>query len=157
MNSSNQNPEIKILFDNPLMFEPKNFQGLDKVCGLYFIFLSERIISYPFKDSKLIYIGMSEKLTNSISSRLSCHFDGSSKNVGISSFKRVDQLRFTYLNFESLRAVWSQRIEFLESHFIQDFVAKFGVYPICNNKTGFPDFDKIKNNPLEINWDYFTR
>lgn len=157
MSNFSQNPEIKILFDIPLSYEPKNFQSLSKVCGLYFIFLSDRIVSYPFKDSKLIYIGMSEKLTNSISSRLGCHFDGSSKNVGLSNFRRVDHLRFTYLNFETLRTVWSQRIEFLESYFIQDFVAKFGVYPICNNKTGFPDFDKIKNNPLNINWDYFSR
>lgn len=117
--------------------------------------LTQRSIAYPFGDSKLIYIGMSERTTNSILTRLGSHLDGTSGNLGISNFKKVDALRFTYLNFDVLRSFWSQRIEDLESYFLQDFVKSFGVYPICNNKTGFPDFDNLKNSSLTIDWHYF--
>ena len=148
---------LKIYFDEPKGFEPRNFASLGKICGLYFIFLTKRSINYPFKNSKLVYIGMSEKRTNSIASRLACHFDGTSKNIGLTNFKQVDDLRFVYLNFDTLKSFWSQRVEDLESFFIQDFVKEFGVYPICNNKTGFPDFDEKRNNPLSIDWEYFSR
>ena len=46
---------------------------------------------------------------------------------------------FTHLNFEMLRRLWKQSIEDLESYFILDFVRLYGVYPICNNKTGVVD------------------
>lgn len=151
------NVNLIINFDNPKLFDPKNFSDLGKVCGLYFIFLTARTVEYPFKESKLIYIGMSEKRTNSIASRLGSHFDGTSKNIGLTNFRKVDSLRFTYLNFDVLKTFWSQRIEDLESFFIQDFVKEYGVYPICNNKTGFPDFDLANNSPLEIDWAYFSR
>ena len=148
---------LKINFDNARIFDPKGFSGLEKVRGLYFIFLTNRIVQYPFNDSRLIYIGMSEKTSNSIFSRLMNHFDGTSRNLGISNYKSVDQLLFTHLNFDSIQLFWSQNVEDLESYFIQDFVKKFGVYPICNNKTGFPDFDPKKISALEIDWNYFTR
>ncbi len=62
---------------------------------------------------------------------------------------------FTYINFEMLRKIWDHRIEDLESYFILDFVEKYGVYPICNNKSGYEILHKIVKADLLINWSYF--
>jgi hypothetical protein len=142
-------------FDRPLVFEPRSFENLDNVVGIYFIFLTARKIAYPFKESRLIYIGMSEKRTNSIASRLANHFEGRSGNFGLQNYRKVDNVKFTYLNFEIIQPMWKQRIEDFESYLLQDFVQRFGVYPICNNKTGFPEFLITGEKPIEINWDYF--
>ena len=79
---------------------------------------------------------MSEK-TNSIGKRLSGHYDGTSGNEGLLNYRKTDGLYFTYLNFEMLKKTWGYRIEDLESYFILDFMDKYGVYPLCNNKSGF--------------------
>ena len=54
-----------------------------------------------------------------------------------------------------LKSFWQLRIEDLESYFILNFVENYGVYPICNNKTGF----EVLKNDLEvdilIDWNYF--
>lgn len=148
---------FKINFDKWQDFDPRNTKPLMGVCGLYFIFLREIEISYPFKKSRLIYIGMSEKKTNSIGKRLSDHFEGISGNEGIVNYKNTEGLYFTYLNFEMLKQIWKHRIEDLESYFILDFLDKYGVYPICNNKSGF----EIKKHDvpivLEIDWKYFEK
>ena len=147
---------LKINFDSPLAFIRENFRNLNKVCGLYLIFLPKRKITYPYKESRLIYIGMSEKSTNSISKRLTSHYEGNSGNWGLQNYRKVDSLLFTYINFESVRLFWSTRIEDLESLFILSFVKKFGVYPICNNKTGSPDFPDDLESLLNIDWNYFS-
>lgn len=138
-------------------FDPEYFKPLIGICGLYFLFLKETEIPYPYSKSRLIYIGMSEKKTNSIGKRLSDHFGGTSGNEGISNYRKAEGLYFTYINFEMLKKVWLHRIEDLESYFILDFLDKYGVYPICNNKTGF----EILNNEIkvgfEINWFYFEK
>ena len=103
-------PEIKVYFEEPKPFELKHIRPLAGIVGLYFIFLDSIPINYPFKHSKLIYIGMSEKLTNSIGVRLSGHYDGKSKNVGIQSYKQVDKVWFTYINIEMLSHIWSFRV-----------------------------------------------
>jgi len=148
---------FKINFDKPLDFELWNIKPLMGICGLYFIFLRETEIPYPFRKSRLIYIGMSEKKTNSIGKRLSDHFDGISGNEGIVNYKNTEGLYFTYLNFEMLKQIWKYRIEDLESYFILDFLDKYGVYPICNNKSGF----EIKKHDvpitLEVDWKYFEK
>jgi len=147
--------EVTIYFDEPKKFELANIKPLNGIAGLYFISSQSIDIQYPFDKSKLLYIGMSEKKTNSIASRLSGHFDGKSKNIGLSNYRKVEPLLFTYINFEMLQNIWQYRIEDLESYFILNFVEHFGVYPICNNKTGF----EIRNNKLDtyfkIDWDYF--
>ena len=147
---------LKINFDNPLNFESSNFRDLTSVCGLYLIFLPERKISYPFGCSRLIYIGMSEKVTNSISKRLMSHYEGKSGNFGLKNYRASDGLKFTYINFEIVKSFWSKRIEDFESAFILNFVEKYGVYPICNNKTGFPELSKEQETLLDIDWNYFN-
>jgi hypothetical protein len=146
---------IKIFFDEPNPFELGNIKPLAVIMGVYFIFLTKTEIQYPFKKSRLIYIGMSEKRTNSIGKRLSGHYDGTSGNPGLVNYRKVERLYFTYINFEMLKNTWQYRVEDLESYFILDFVKHYGVYPICNNKTGF---EILKNElviTLEIDWPYF--
>jgi len=146
---------IKIFFSDSKRFDMQNIKPLKRIIGLYFIFLTDTEIQYPFKKSRLIYIGMSEKRTNSIGNRLSGHYDGQSGNMGIVNYKKVEQLNFTYINFEMLKKIWTLRIEDLESYFILDFVKHYGVYPICNNRTGF---EILKDEPkinFQIYWNYF--
>lgn len=147
--------KLKIFFDNPMLFNPNNIRPLNGIAGLYFIFSESIDISYPFQQSKLLYIGMSEKKTNSIGNRLLGHFDGKSKNVGLQNYKKVTDLFFTYINFDLLRSRWEYRIEDLESYFILDFVEKHGVYPICNNKSGLDIMNNSIKTHFYIDWDYF--
>jgi hypothetical protein len=147
--------EVTIYFDSPKPFLIANIKPLNGIAGLYFIFSQSIDIQYPFKKSKLLYIGMSERKTNSIASRLSGHFDGKSKNIGLTNYRKVEPLLFTYINFEMLQNIWHFRIEDLESYFLLNFVEHFGVYPICNNKTGFEILNNTLSTSFKIDWDYF--
>lgn len=149
------NDHLKIYFDIPMPFNPENIRPLNGIAGLYFIFSKIIDIKYPFQESKLLYIGMSEKKTNSIGSRLLGHFDGKSKNVGLLNYRKVTDLYFTYINFDLLRSRWDYRIEDLESYFILDFVENYGVYPICNNKSGLDIMNNTIKTHFNIDWDYF--
>jgi hypothetical protein len=150
------NNEVKIYFDSPKTFEPTNIKPLNGIAGLYFIFSQSIQIQYPFKTSKLLYIGMSERKTNSIGSRLLGHYEGKSKNVGLLNYRKTEPLLFTYINFEMLKSIWDFRIEDLESYFILNFVDEFGVYPICNNKTGSEILDNTIKTDFKIDWKYFN-
>ena len=147
--------ELKLFFDRPKTFEIQNIKPLKGLTGLYFIFNNKTKIQYPFKKSRLLYIGMSEKKTNSIESRLTGHFEGKSKNFGLVNYRKMAQLYFTHINFEMLRKFWNFRIEDLESYLILDFVEKYGVYPICNNKSGYEILDKKLKANFIIDWQYF--
>ena len=149
--------QYKINFDKRQDFELRNIKPLMGICGLYFIFLKETEIPYPFGTSRLIYIGMSEKKTNSIGKRLSGHYDGTSGNEGLLNYRKTEGLYFTYFNFEMLKRIWSYRIEDLESYFILDFLDKYGIYPICNNKSGFEIKKYDIPITLEIDWKYFEK
>jgi hypothetical protein len=147
--------EVTIYFDSPKLFEANNIKPLNGIAGLYFIFSQSIEIQYPFQKSKLLYIGMSERRTNSIGNRLLGHFDGKSKNLGLVNYRKVEPLFFTYINFEMLKSLWQFRIEDLESYFILDFVEQFGVYPICNNKSGFEIQNQTLISSFKIDWKYF--
>lgn len=147
--------EVTIYFDNPKSFEPSNIKPLNGITGLYFIYSQSIEVQYPFDKSKLLYIGMSERKTNSIGSRLLGHFDGKSKNVGLTNYRKIEPLLFTYINFEMLKSIWQFRIEDLESYFILNFVENYGVYPICNNKTGFEILNNTLSTSFKIDWNYF--
>jgi len=148
---------IKVFFDKPKRFETRNIRQLMGITGLYFIFLANTVIQYPFGQSSLIYIGMSEKKSNSIGSRLVGHLDGRSGNVGILNYTKVYQVFFTYLNSQMLKKMWPYKIEDLESYFIADFADKYGVHPICNNKTSLEISHKDLNVNLVIDWSYFEQ
>jgi len=155
MNISEEIVSLKIFFDGPKIFKIQNIKPLVGLTGLYFIFNDKTRIQYPFKTSRLLYIGMSEKKTNSIGSRLTEHFEGKSKNWGLINYGKTEKLYFTYINFEMIRKFWNNRIEDLESYFILDFVEKYGVYPICNNKSGYEILDKKLKANFIIDWTYF--
>ena len=147
--------ELKLFFDTPKPYDISNIRSVVGLIGVYFIFTEKTHIQYPFDKSRLLYIGMSEKRTNSIGKRLGDHFDGTSKNLGLINYKKSNRLFFTYFNFEMLRKFWNQSIEDLESYIILDFVNYFGVYPICNNRTGF-EIQKISlKTDFIIDWSYF--
>ncbi len=146
---------LQIYFDTPKQFELSNIKPLKGIVGLYFICTTDTLIQYPFKKSRLLYIGMSEKKTNSIGSRLTGHFEGKSKNVGLVNYRKIEPLFFTYINFEMLKSFWQLRIEDLESYFILNFVENYGVYPICNNKTGFEVLKTDLEVDISIDWNYF--
>ena len=148
---------IKIYFDPGKDFEMRNIKPLLGITGLYFIFLTKTRIQYPFKKSRLLYIGMSEKRTNSIGTRLLGHYDGKSGNVGLMNYRKREPLFFTYINFEVLKNVWQHRIEDLESYFILNFVHTYGVYPICNNRTGLEILKSDITVKLDIDWPFFNK
>ncbi len=54
--------QYKINFDKQQDFELRNIKPLMGICGLYFIFSRETEIPYPFGKSRLIYIGMRDRL-----------------------------------------------------------------------------------------------
>ncbi len=149
------NKTVTIYFDSPMPFEVQNIKPLNGIVGLYFIFSSTIQIQYPFDKSRLLYIGMSEKRTNSIGSRLIGHFKGKSKNTGLVNYRKIEPLWFTYINIDMLKNIWDFRVEDLESYFILDFVEQYGVYPVCNNKTGFEILNNKIKTDLKIDWSYF--
>jgi len=123
--------QYKINFDQYKEFKPKNINLLIGLRGLYFISLKKTEIPYPFRKSRLIY--------------------------GLINYRKVEGLYFTYLNFEMLKKIWNYRIEDLESYFILDFVNNYGIYPICNNKSGFEVLKKDLNLNFKIDWKYFEK
>ena len=147
--------EFKIYFDQPIPLETSNIKLLTGTVGLYFIFTKDLPISYPFKPSRLLYIGMSEQKASSISHRLTRHYDGG-HNIGLKNYRRDRPLYFTILNFEMIQRFWGLRVGNLESYFILDFVEKFGVFPICNNTTGSETFQVKRQADFKIDWDYFN-
>lgn len=124
--------------------------------GLYFIFLVDLQIPYPFKKSRLIYIGMSESRQNSIGNRLRGHWSGQSGNLGIMNYSQNHEVRFTYHPLQLLRVLGTDNLFELESFFLSDFLREFGSYPICNNQSGvsFPE-TALSNKKVEVQWDYF--
>ena len=153
----NVDRKIRINFDPMQDFVTANIKPLTGICGLYFISLPKTDIPYPFAESRLVYIGMSEKRTNSIGKRLQEHFDGTSGNEGLRNYREREGLVFTYLNFQMLARLWEHRVEDLESYFILDFLRLYGVYPICNNKSGFEVRQHDLNVTFDIDWSFFEK
>ena len=143
---------FKLNFPSLKEFSQSELRGLIGVVGLYFVALKSDGIKYPFGSSRLLYIGMSERQTNSVGSRLLEHFSGASGNLGIYNYRKRYETVFTHLNFESTKEIWQRSVEDLESYFILDFVRTYGVYPICNNKSGYPDLSAFPKNYFQIDW-----
>ena len=137
-------------------FNTNNFAVLSGYTGLYFIFLDNLLIPYPYNSSPLIYIGMSESSLNSIGNRLKDHLSGRSNNQGIKGYYQKWGLSFTYLDYEFLKHVFSTiRIEPIETYFLEDFAQEYGTYPICNNKRGFAENMPNLSQKPQIEWRFF--
>jgi len=149
--------DIKIYFEEGKKFDIRNIKPLAGIVGLYFIYNTNIEIQYPFHKSKLIYIGMSEKRTNGIGKRLQGHLERTSGNDGLINYRKANDLKFTYINFEMLKKMWSLSIESLESYFILSFLKRYGVYPICNNKTGYDVQQVSLESHLLIDWGFFEQ
>lgn len=126
--------------------------------GLYFVFLEDLWIRYPFRASRLIYIGMSESRQNSIGNRLRDHMTGQSGNPAIVNYARTHRVGFTTLASELLGALGERKMQETESLFLQDFLEHHGSYPICNNQSGisFPEADSAKE-VFTVDWSFFEK
>lgn len=137
-------------------FNLNNFSILVGSVGLYFIFLKDLQIPYPFKNSHLIYIGMSESRNNSIGNRLRDHLSGRSGNTGIIGYRRKWELYFTYLEDGFLKQIFpNETMESIETYFLEKFANEFGVYPICNNRRGSVKSIPLIHSIVKIDWDAF--
>lgn len=123
--------------------------------GVYFIFLTDLRIAYPFHPSGLIYIGMSESRQNSIAMRLRGHLTGQSGNLGISNYAKNHQVKFTTYSFEVLRNYGNDNLFDIESFFLSDFLEKHGAFPICNGQAGHQLSTPEKNIAARVEWSFF--
>lgn len=125
--------------------------------GLYFLYLKDLRIPYPFQGSRLIYVGMSESKQNSIGNRLKGHKTGQSGNAGIMNYAKRYRVRFTFHSQQILETLGSKNVLELESYFLEDFLSNYGSYPICNNQSGtsFPE-TRLSPAAIRINWEYFS-
>lgn len=124
--------------------------------GIYFIFLSDRGILYPFRESRLIYIGMSESKQNSIGNRLRGHLTGQSGNEGIKNYAKQYPVKFTYHSLGVLRALGSDDLFEIESFFLSEFLRYAGSYPICNGQAGIErKGSSWKLEDKRVDWSFF--
>jgi hypothetical protein len=125
--------------------------------GLYFIFLEGVAVPYPFAQSRLIYIGLSESAQNSIGSRLRGHLTGQSGNLAISNYASQHSVRFSYHSLDVLSVSGTKDLYELESYFLSDFLRRFGSFPICNGQAGMtivePSLDETR---IDIDWKAFA-
>ncbi len=128
------------------------------ITGLYFIYLETLPIPYPFKTSRLIYIGMSESRQNSIGNRLRDHKSGQSGNLAVANYARHHKVRFTYLGSDFLQALGERKIQESESLFLQDFMDHHGAYPICNNQSGISFSEAhVAKAAISVDWGFFDQ
>lgn len=138
-------------------FDETSIRLVQGTTGLYFIYLSELRIPYPFKLSRLLYIGMSESRQNSIGNRLRAHKTGESGNLAIMNYAARHDARFTYHSLDILRTLGTENVLELESFFLTNFLGEHGAYPICNNQSGtfFPE-PSLMRDAITIDWNFFS-
>src|SRR4051794_17498594 len=97
------NAMSKITFPEHYNFGDSSIKLVHGAVGIYFIYLEELRIPYPFGVSRLIYLGLSESKQNSIGRRLYGHLTGQSGNLGIKNYVERNRARFTFHSFQLLR------------------------------------------------------
>ena len=147
---------MTIRFEEEHDFDETSIRLVQGIVGLYFIYLIDLKIPYPFQSSRLIYIGMSESKQNSIGNRLRGHKTGQSGNAAIMNYANRYKACFTIHSQQILETLGSNNILELESYFLGDFLLNFGSYPICNNQSGtsFPG-TMLSPVSIRIDWSYF--
>jgi len=148
---------LTIGFDEEHDFDETSIRLVQGIIGLYFIYLIDVKMPYPFQSSRLIYIGMSESKQNSIGNRLRGHKTGQSGNAAIMNYSNRHKVRFTFHSQQILETLGSTNVLELESYFLGDFLSNYGSYPICNNQSGanFPN-TSLSSVSLRINWQFFS-
>jgi hypothetical protein len=143
-------------FPEEYTFAERSIKLVKGLVGIYFIYLADTSIEYPFGRSRLIYIGMSESKQNSIGNRLRDHLTGQSGNCGLMNYAAKHRVRFTYQSFDLLQVLGSSDLYELESLFLTEFLNKFGCFPICNGQSGVtvlsPAIDPAR---VKILWETF--
>lgn len=126
--------------------------------GIYFIYLKDLAIAYPFGQSNLMYIGMSESKQNSIGKRLRSHLTGQSGNHGIKNYAAQYQTKFTYHSREVLSTLGTDDLFEIESFFLTDFLDHRGSYPICNGQAGVEcQNGNVRLKETKVDWSFFER
>ena len=147
---------LRIGFFEHYEFDETCIRFVHGTIGLYFIYLGELRITYPFTSSRLIYIGMSESKQNSIGNRLRAHRTGESGNLAIMNYAARHDARFTYHSLDILKTLGTENVLELESFFLTDFLREHGAYPICNNQSGtaFPE-SALTTQTISVDWTFF--
>jgi hypothetical protein len=146
---------MNIIFTRTYNLREQEVKFAKGVAGIYFIFLTDLRISYPFQSSGLIYIGMSESKQNSIAMRLRGHLTGQSGNLGISNYAKSHTVKFTTYSAEVLRNYGNDNLFDVESFFLSDFLETHGVFPICNGQAGHQLVAPEKKLSARVQWSFF--
>lgn len=149
------NSQITVRFFEIKSMDEVSIRFVRGMVGLYFIFLTDLMIEYPYRPSRLIYIGMSESKQNSIGNRLRDHASGQSGNPGLTNYIKTREARFTYLTFDLLSVLRIPTVAELEGVFLRAFLASFGCYPICNNQSGIEIRGEELPPQFGIDWQTF--
>jgi hypothetical protein len=146
-----------ITFPEDYNFHDRSIKLLQGMIGIYFIYLVELRIPYPFGRSRLIYVGMSESKQNSIGRRLLAHLTGQSGNHGIKNYADRYQTKFTYHSYQLLRNLGAKDLFEIESFFLSDFLRAKGCFPICNNQSGLiVPASSIRREGISVDWERFS-
>ncbi len=146
---------MNIIFTRTYNLREQEVKFVQGVAGIYFIFLTDLRIAYPFQSSGLIYIGMSESKQNSIAMRLRGHLTGQSGNVGIANYAKSHKVKFTSYSAEVLRNYGNDNLFDVESFFLSDFLEKHGSFPICNGQAGHQLSETGRQLTAKVDWDFF--
>lgn len=146
---------MNVVFTRTYNLREQEIKFVQGVAGIYFIFLTDVAIAYPFEASRLIYIGMSESRQNSIAMRLRGHLTGQSGNLGISNYAKTHPVKFTFYSADVLQNYGNDNIFDMESFFLSDFLEGHGSFPICNGQAGHQLSDIGQKITASVEWCFF--
>ncbi len=146
---------MRIIFTKTYNLSEYEIKFVRGVTGLYFIFLANVKIEYPFTASRLIYIGLSESSQHSITTRLRGHLTGQSGNIGISNYAKTHTVKFTHYPAEVLKNYGNDNVFDLESFFLSDFLNHHGSFPICNGQAGQQPSEASNKISASVDWAFF--
>lgn len=145
-----------ITFPQDYSLDEQPIKLVQGTVGLYFIYLEDLRIPYPFCVSRLIYIGMSESRQNSIGRRLRAHLTGQSGNYGIKNYAARHKTRFTFHSFQLLQNLGTTNLYEIESFFLSDFLRVHGAFPISNNQSGVTIIQPMIAGDVTVDWEHFV-
>lgn len=146
------NPTIRFIEEHS--FDEVSIRSVKGLVGLYFVHTVDLPIPYPFRASRLIYIGMSESKQNSIGNRIRDHESGQSGNPGLTNYIRTRKAKFSFFTFDFLNVLGIPTVAELEGAFLRAFLSDHGCYPICNNQSGI-ELKVSAVPPFDIDWQHF--
>lgn len=146
-----------ITFPQFYNFDARSINLVEGVVGIYYIYLEDLRIPYPFGASRLIYIGMSESKQNSIGKRLRAHRTGQSGNHGIKNYAKRYNAKFTFHSHKLLHNLGARNLHEIESFFLSKFLQPYGAFPICNNQSGVVVSESsITSAGINVDWGHFS-